>query len=463
MLRKRVSWFSGSVLSGGVAMYLTWLGVADKLPPWSLYAVGGVALVASISQFPVKGEDGSPRPFVSALVRGRGNVNMVAGDQSPVSRNIIGTGRSTQHITFSGSELTYSDVRQIASDVGQVEVLPAVREVASQAVVVEIESRIGWMTDKVVDRLNEQDPKPFDSFESPRFLAALTSAQRGYAETGDDELGEMLAGMVSGLATEPIRSRKEILLRQGIDVAQRLTTEHVNALATIMYITYMTLDPRFTTEGLISAYDGLLKPFYGRVPTGEIDYQYMSSVGVCHPIPLRRDVPGGIYGVLHSHNINTMYPLFTSAEMEADVFSDSGLDGQDIQKLFIPLTVNPEGVRYTPDGQSQVRIEDARFRLHPDLAKVVLSESNSRTGEPLTEWQARLRGLVQQRMLTPTQLEERIRAEKPQLAEFLDNAYRTGCFHYLLHPVGFIVAKYAIESHAPHMAQAVDDALAGTT
>lgn len=60
MLRKRVSWFSGSVLSGGVAMYLTWLGVADKLPPWSLYAGGGVALVASISQFPAASGPAAP-------------------------------------------------------------------------------------------------------------------------------------------------------------------------------------------------------------------------------------------------------------------------------------------------------------------------------------------------------------------------------------------------------------------
>lgn len=463
MLKKRVAWFSTSVLSGGVAMYLTWLGVADKLPPWSLYAVGSVVLVASISQFPVKGEDGSPRPFVSTLVRGRGNVNIVAGDQSPMSGNVIGTGRSTQHITFSGSELTYSDVRQIASDVGQVEVLPAVREVASQAVVVEIESRIGWMTDKVVDRLNEQDPKPFGSFESPRFLAALTSAQRGYAETGDDELGEMLAGMVSGLATEPIRSRKEILLRQGIDVAQRLTTEHVNALATIMYIEYMRLDPRFNLEGFISAYDGLLKPFYGRMPTGELDYQYMSSVGVCHAIPFRRGLPGGVFESLRDHNKNMMYPLFTTADMKANVFGDADLEGQDIQKLFIPLTVNPEGVKYTPDGRTEVHIEDARFRLHPELAQTLFSDTPSHDGTPLPEWQVKMRDLALQRMLTPAQLEQKIRAEKPELAEFLDNAYRTGCFHYRLHPVGFIIAKYAIESHAPHMAQAVDDALAETT
>lgn len=78
------------------------------------------------------------------------------------------------------------------------------------------------MTDKVLDRINETNPGLFVRWDDPRFLAVVTSAQRSYAETGDEDLTDVLASLVVGLAALPIRSRREIILRQAVDLAPKL-------------------------------------------------------------------------------------------------------------------------------------------------------------------------------------------------------------------------------------------------
>jgi hypothetical protein len=70
-------------------------------------------------------------------------------------------------------------------------VLPEARGVASEAAVAEINHRTDFFLDKVIQRFNETNPGLFARWDDPRFLAAFTSAQRSYAETGDESLADL--------------------------------------------------------------------------------------------------------------------------------------------------------------------------------------------------------------------------------------------------------------------------------
>ncbi len=465
MLKKRLAWFGTSVVSGGATLYLTWLAVADKLPHWSLYVVGGVILVASGSQFPVN-DDGSSRSLVSVLVRGRSNTAITTGNGSPVTGTVVNARKGIQHVTYNGAQLTIADVRQISIDANRAEVLPAVRAVASEAAIAEIDRRSYWLSDRVIGIISERSPELFKRWDDPRFLAALTSAQRGFAETGDEDLGETLANLVADLASQDIRTRKEILLRQGIDLAQRMTTEHINALATLMYLTQMKLSTPYDIEGLIEAFDGLLKPFYGRLPTSEIDYQYMSSTGACYTDQLRRELSWTAYGLIHRTYPNIMYTPFTVPEITEHFLSEDNPRRDENQQLLTLINRSPDDVKYTPEGHTLLSVDNARFRVHPDLVNTILTGNNGsavvgpRKCTPLTESQTELREMVKQRSITVEQFKNEVVEMKPELAEFLEELQRTGGLHYRLHPVGFVIAKHVIASHAPLMAKAVDDALA---
>ena len=140
--------------------------------------------------------------------------------------------------------VTEERAREIAEIASREVVLREGRAVA-EAVITE---RTGHITDLVFDRINVRDTELFNRFEDPRFLAALTSAQRSYAETGDEDLAEVLASLVVELASQPIRSMHEIVLRQAIDVAPHLTSPHLRALAVNMYLTRFNFNQPYDTE-----------------------------------------------------------------------------------------------------------------------------------------------------------------------------------------------------------------------
>lgn len=407
MLKRRLAW-AGTSIIGALGTYLAWLGVAEHLPQWSPYAVVGAVAVASVLLFPIgSSDDSSPRRLITALVRGRNNVTFVSGNESPSTGNIINTGSGSPALTINhGSDLTYTDVRQISVDASRAEVLPAARAVASQAAIAEIDRRSDVLTDKVLERINETDPGLFVRWDDPRFLAALTSAQRGYAETGDDDLGEVLASLVAGLASERIRSRREIILRQAIDVAQNLTTEHINALVTIMVITRMRLDTPYSTDGLINALDGLLSPFYVHLPSSEIDYQYMSSTGVCYNDQLHQ-FAGGPYQRLYEKYPNSMYPAFTFPELREDFWRDDNpLLDENTKLLGVILAEQGDAIQ-TPDGKtvfSKEGIERAHFRVAPEHIATVLN-SRSDGEDQLSKSQKKLRQMVRDRSLTAAQFQ----------------------------------------------------------
>ena len=318
MLGQRLTW-GGTAIVSALMIYLAWAQIADHLAKWSFGVIGGLLFIASMIMFPWgRKDDGSPRRLINVNVRGRNNPTFTAGDSSTNTANVLNTGAGT--VNVNGLQVTLTELRQLAIDAGHAEVLPAARAVASETAKAEIERRFVVITDKVLGRINGTDPGLFVRWADPRFLAVLTSAQRSYAETGDEDLGDLLANLVASIAAQPIRSRREIILRQAIDVAPRLTTAHINALTVNMYLGNYQLTQPLDTDALIGAFDTLLSPYYGRLPTSALDYQYMSSTGVCY-IDQLQSFGGGPYQTLLRKYPNSMYPVFTFAELQDNLLS----------------------------------------------------------------------------------------------------------------------------------------------
>jgi hypothetical protein len=348
--------------------------------------------------------------------------------------------------------VTEERAREIAVEVGRT-ILVESRAVAGQL----ISERADHITDMVIERVNVKDPALFARFEDPRFLAALTSAQRSYAETGDSDLADVLAGLVVGLASQPIRSRREIILRQAISVAQQLTTEHINALAVKVYLTSLKLTEPYDTEHLIRAFDTLLSHYYGRVPSSPIDYGYMSSTGVCYTDQLSA-FASGPYQILHSTYLNSMYPAFTFSEMRETLLSDENENREEYGQLLGVIAKSADGVTRTDRGTVFANPEeDALFRVAPDHVATVLTNIPA-VEQQLTEPQKQLRAMVQPRLLSVEEFQQKVAEVKPELADFLNFIQKTSALNFHLHPVGFIIAQHEIRSRAPQLATLIDAA-----
>lgn len=456
MFAQRLLW-GGTTITSLVMGFLAFVQVENQLIRWSACIVFGLLFIASMVIFPYgQNPDGSAKRLINVVTRGRNNVTFVSDDGANNTGNVVNTGRGSQTVNNTGLQVTMTEIRQQSLDASRAEVLPAARAVASETAIAEIDRRSGEITDKVIEHLNE-NPELFARWNDPRFLAALTSAQRSYAETGDEDLADVLAGLVAGLASEPIRTRREIILRQAIDVAPRLTTEHVNALAVNLFITGFKFTPAFDTEALIRALDNFLSPYYGRLPTRALDYDYMVSLGVCDTnqlIGLAGSAAYEPWAVIHRSYPNSIYPAFTFDDLKDDFLSEANRDEN--HELLLPMAENPEDVVQTEEGTSAVPMDRIRFRVKPELAEQILRANlNDTQQQALSAKESALRSLVLERSLGANQLQELAASITPELANFLETLKRTGTLHYQLHPVGIMIAQHEIVARVPDLADAV--------
>lgn len=365
-------------------------------------------------------------------------------------------GRDVNYITIVHG-VTEERAREIAEAASRETVLREGRAVA-EAVITE---RVNHLNGLIFERIREEDNALFNRFEDPRFLAALTSAQRGYAETGDGDLAEELASLVVGLASQPVRSRREIFLRQAIEVAKQLTTEHINALSVQTYLTNFKLgEPYFEPEWLIKSFDTLLSHYYGRIPTSQLDYQYMSSMGVWYPDQLST-FASGPFEVLSKRYENAMYPSLTTKEVQ-EFLSPDHPDHEEFTTLLSAHAATEGDVKEASDGTTMVTVSGARFRIAPEAFAKVMTDS--RDLSQLSSAERSLRGLVLDRWVTTAMFKEKIAEMKPRLADFLELVHNTGLMNHHLLPVGLVLAQHEIRSRAPQLSAVIEDAIdKGTT
>lgn len=362
-------------------------------------------------------------------------------------------GEGSQNYQASGDIIIFQGVseeraRQIAEIVSKEVVLREGRAVAE----VVVTERAERFTDCVFEKINQRDTRLFDRFEDPRFLAALTDAQRRYAETGDEELGEVLARVVVGLAAQPVRSMHEIVLRQAIIVAPQLASSHLRALAVNMYVTRFQFNYPHDAQSLVRALDRQFQPYYGGLPTSPIDYSYMSSVGAGTHMEGLQDLGNKPYQLIHKRYINSMYPSFTVDDIEQAGVTDD----PEIARFLISITTTPDLVVQTEQGPA-VAVENKdkiRFRIVPDQASTILVGKE----DGLTETQKKLRKLAKDRSATAEQFRDKVAEVNPALAEFFGQLESAKAFDFQMNPVGMILARHEIGDKAPEITTQIDAA-----
>jgi hypothetical protein len=451
MLGRLARWLGASALVE-VTTWLAWLQVADRLPHWSLYAVlGGVGVCALLALPLGENEDGTTRRLIN--VRGRSNSSGVSGDQSPVSGNVIVAGK--QHTVLVVSAI---EAREISNATGRSALLPETRAISmpdAKAVVDQtLNERFGELTDMLMDRINEKDARLFNRFADPRFIGPLGSAHRTYAETGSKQLGETLSGLLAELAAQQVGSRREIFLRQAVEVTRILTIEHVNSLAVKLFITGFMFAEPYDTDMLIRALDTLLSPYYGRIPTSRWDYQYMSSTGVCEDGQLGAWASEP-YQALYEKYRNSMYPALRTADLKDNFLSEDGPYNEESERLLLMFAESEDDVRVTDQG-ALLSLEGARFRVAPDRVAKVLGTTHD-AEKYMTEAEKELRAIVLARTISLDDFKKRISESKPELATLLDTVQKTGALHFPMQPVGFVLAQHEMHSRTPQLATLIDD------
>lgn len=430
-----------------LTVWLAWEQVKGHLEPWTLYAVLGAVGFFALLSLPIgKNEDGSAKRLVDITVRGRGHTTNVTGDRSPQINSRDGSIHA--HAEPGGVnnivQLTRADAKQNSINAGESLLLPEINSIGSpeaRATAEEImKRRLVEFTDMTLDRINMKDPALYSRFADPRFLAPLARAHRSYAETGDKDLGNTLAKLLADLAAEPIRSRREIVLREAIDCAPRLTNRHLNLLSVIAQIDQIRHTDIIDTDELIDELYASLSPYIGEVPTDAFEYEYMSATSVGTYI---RKTTWPAVTQIHGTHRNSMYPALIAQD-----FVELKINQSEVDKYFAPLTADDD-----------VTEQDRRYRLEHKASEDL---KNPKYNDPKSpDHDARLweiYEMLEARSINIETFGEQIREKHPDLSNFLDILDETHALDFDLSPVGIMLAKHQISDIAADTAALFDGA-----
>lgn len=350
-----------------------------------------------------------------------------AGDQSNQALVENGT------VVFNGH--TYGEIRQIAIDVAKAEVLPAARAVAAEL----IEDRVNIITDMVLRAIMKRDSELLRSFSNPRFLAPLVSAQKSYAETGDDELGSVLSGLLTSLASEPIRTRKEIVLREAIECAPKLTSQHLGALSAILLIQRFSFQVARNLDHLLEMMDEFLQPYYRAIPNSAFELQYMAATPAGSYLPFGATT---VYKVVRNSHPQALYDHIDEADLKENFDLSQPSVNDELRAVLAKLpAASPE--------------EENRFKIKVSESPRLLSDSSAKQRR-LNSTEQRLREIVLAKSVSSTELSNKAHANYPQLAEFLDTLESCHAVEFQLSPVGMMLARHEIVSRTPELANDID-------
>jgi hypothetical protein len=337
-----------------------------------------------------------------------------------------------------GAVLTVTEIRQIALYAAKTVLLeswPIAEKLIAQ--------RAEQITDQVIAKIGAKNPNLFNRFEDPRFLAPLVSVQRSFAETGDAELGGILSGLLSDLAAEPIRTRREIVLRESMECAPKLTTRHLNALSVIFRITRIVHPLALDPSRLVSLLDSELRPYFDAVPSDSFDYSYMGATQAGTFVPA---IGGTIYDRIYASHRNAMYEPFDVDELPKVYAGPIDQIQSEMNEVVHMIEIPYELTEAA--GMNPTK----KIKLKTDRVNKILSPSP--TG--LTAAETKFREFLRRRSINEPQFTALIRDESPELAQFLDRVASTGALSFQLSPVGMMLARHEIETRSPEMAAQLD-------
>lgn len=135
------------------------------------------------------------------------------------------------------SGMSYEDVRQIALDIFDGNLLARLDETAKRV----MRERAQEIIDEVLKRIREEAPEAVGAFSDPDMRYATFTAQKEYARSGKPGLKAVLSDLLMKRAVYQQSEIVRIVLDESIEVAALLTQDHYNVLTTIFLVRHFNL------------------------------------------------------------------------------------------------------------------------------------------------------------------------------------------------------------------------------
>lgn len=277
---------------------------------------------------------------------------------------------------------------------------------------------------EIVVEIAKIDPALLSNLRKPRLQAAFVSAQKSYAETGDPDtktgnvnLGRVLAKLVSQLAAEEADGLGEIVLRQAIEIAPKLTRRHMNFLSVSVLFSNLSWPPLSSLQEVAAMLDNAFNPYYQQIPTNYLEYSYMTSSGV--GTLLFGKSP---YEEIRDKNLQATRKWFTANDLPSEISLES----------LAPI------IEADPDSSERWRLREHAGALL-DKALTGLTFKARQT----------IRKFVADQYFSADELKAIFAEDMPDLAEFLGHLESTKALGFAPNAIGYLLAKEELSLRFP--------------
>lgn len=138
-------------------------------------------------------------------------------------------------------------------------------------------SRYEKITDDVLRMVASKGAGAAAAFADPDIQYSTATVGREYARAGDDDLGEVLVGLLGDRIDAKSRSLLAVVLNDAIQIAARLTDRELDALSLAWRLLRTSWSGMTSLEALNTYLLEQFKPF--SLPDGEASYLHLESLG----------------------------------------------------------------------------------------------------------------------------------------------------------------------------------------
>lgn len=278
----------------------------------------------------------------------------------------------------------------------------------------------------------QEDPKLLANLRKNWVQAGLLSAQQSYAETGDPDegtgdirLGRNLAKLVAQMIIDPDRGFKGRVLRRAIDIAPNLTRQQMNSLSVLAIFATSTFHGSDLGEIAVNM-ERLFAPYYGDIPTRDLEYSYMESSGVGSLL-----IGTSIYERIVDKHRPAMRKPFLLSDVPTDVSEED-------RAVYLEDDPKKQGlVRLRQEKIDELVGAGALDRLKFKL--------DLKSGRSIRS----LRSFVSEKMIDALELKELIAGHWPDLSNFLNSLNDARAFNFQVNTIGYMLAKQELDLRFP--------------
>ena len=287
------------------------------------------------------------------------------------------------NLVVNNAGLSYADARLIALDVFRSELNTLAGQAAQTAW-----ERVESITDKFLLELQKQNPNGFSKANDPGFQYALHALQTEYVKTGDDDLGDVLVGLLVDHTKQERRSLIQIVLAECLTTVPKLTPDQINSLALLFYfrnVKGLSIDSLSDLAGNIDRY---IRPFVSSYAQSDVSFQYMQFCGCGASTPL--------VGIALESILLQKYPGLLTNGFDRAHIDGLGLSVSCDHPLFIKCLNNPSNlqVRAIDLGVLEQRFTEYALPSHEhekikelmNLNMLTPEEVNGKMSELLSYW-----------------------------------------------------------------------------